>query len=95
MSPRWKPNLLREEPLATSTMTTPLAVDRQSRNSSASAGDRLATLAPANGERERIGDLVARRLRRRFERDRTRSGRLPPRSTPSSAVPPSGLVAKR
>ncbi len=41
------------EPASTSKMTTPWSALR-SCNSSASAGDRLATLAPENGERERM-----------------------------------------
>ena len=52
MSPRWKPNCCASVPSAMSTTTTP-SVDGSSRNSSASAGDRLATLAPRNGERPR------------------------------------------
>ena len=64
-SPRWKPTLCAGEPSAISTITTPSA-DASSRSSSASAGDRLATLAPRNGERPRITQLVARRSRARF-----------------------------
>ena len=69
MSPRWKPNCCASVPSAISTTTTP-SVDESSRSSSASAGERLATLAPVNGERRLDHDLIARRLRRGFKRDR-------------------------
>src|SRR5262249_4056964 len=44
-SPRWKPRLCAGEPLAMSTITTPWA-EGSSRKLSASAGERLDTLAP-------------------------------------------------
>jgi len=49
-SPFWKPKLWATEPFSTSVTATPWAAE-SSRNSSASAGDRLATLAPSSGER--------------------------------------------
>ena len=70
-SPRWKPRLCAGEPLATSTITTPSA-DGSSRSSSASAGDRLATLAPVNGERALITSSSRGGVRRGLERDRDR-----------------------
>jgi hypothetical protein len=93
MSPFWKPKLCAAEPFSTSVTATPAAAE-SSRNSSAKAGERFATLAPSRGERvlmtvssrgvsgavsSATGSLISR----------------PPRMTPSWAWPPGGLVAKR
>ncbi len=92
-SPRLKPRLCADEPLATSTITTPW-IEGSSRRSSASAGDRLPTLAPWNGERASI-TISSRAVSGAASSATATAVSLPPRSRPSLAVPPSALVAKR
>ncbi len=69
MSPFWNPKLWATEPFSTSVTATPSAAV-SSRNSSASAGDRLASLRPEQGRARLDHGLLARRFRRRLQRDR-------------------------
>ena len=65
-----------------------------SRSSSASAGDRFATFAPWNGERAWI-TISSRGASGAVSSATAILLSLPPRTTPSSTLPPSGWVAKR
>src|SRR5579859_374392 len=93
MSPFWKPRLAAVESSATPVTTTPW-VSASRCSSSATAGEMLETFAPWNGERE-VNTISLRPESGALSSATASLIGLPPRVTSSSAVPPSGCVAKR
>src|SRR5262245_60833370 len=92
-SPRWKPSRCADEPLTTSSITTPW-VEGSSRRSSASAGERFDTLAPWNGEGEAMTSSSCA-VSGRASSGTVKASSRPARRTPMRALPPITLVAKR
>src|ERR1700758_4072552 len=93
MSPFWKPTLAAVESSGSSVTTTP-SVSASRCNSSATAGEMLATVAPWNGERP--ASVISSRSRSGAVSSATESFRaLPPRITSIWDDPPNGWVAKR
>src|SRR6516225_615760 len=92
-SPFWKPTLAAVESSPSSVMTTP-SVSASRCNSSATAGEILATFAPWNGERE-LSTISLRPVSGAVSSGTVSLTALPPRCTSICEVPPSGWVAKR
>src|SRR6516225_3587909 len=92
-SPFWKPTLAAVESPAISVTTTP-CVSASRCNSSATAGEMLATFAPWNGERE-VSTISLRPTSGAASSATVSLNGLPARCTSTCEAPPSGCVAKR